>query len=247
MPFIHGCRFLFRFSGKAPPHQAKVDESLAVPPSETEQQELSVSGVETGYVARIRSVLDGEVPYSFAKRAGIGKSYMYEVLSGTKAPSLAFFSALAEASGVRAEWLISGRGMPSDAWNDRTALVARLEIGLDPLPVYKGKRVLVEVGSLNGISPMKAAIICAPDDGMAPVIEAGDDLIVEISPIEMISSHVYLIFCSEEMIVRRLWKTADGSFVMTPDWNKPVDISHCTVLAENDKIYARLIGIRKTL
>jgi hypothetical protein len=247
MPFIHGRRFLFRFSGNGLSHQAKVDASLAVPTSETEQPELSVSGVEAGYIARIRSVLDGEVPYSFAKRAGISKSYMYEVLGGTKAPSLAFFSALAETSAVRAEWLISGRGMPSDAWNDRTALVNRLGIGNGPAPVYTGKQVLVEIDSLNGVSPAKVAIICAPDDCMPPAIEAGDDLVIEVSPVKIISSHIYLIIHSGKLVVRRLWKADDKSFLVTSDWTKTTNTKSHAVLTEIDKIYARLIGVRKTL
>lgn len=247
MPFTHGCRFLFRFSGKGLAYQAKVDASLAVPPSETEQPELSVSGVEAGYVARIRSALNGEVPYSFAKRASIGKSYMYEVLGGTKAPSLAFFSALAETSGVRAEWLISGRGMPNDAWNDRTALVNRLEIGKSPVPVYNGKQVLVETDSLNGILPAKVAIICASDDSMAPAIEAGDDLLIEVSPVEIISGHIYLIFRSGKLVVRRIWKADEESLLETSDWRKSINIDLCNILADSDEIYAKLIGIRKIL
>ncbi|WP_157861897.1 hypothetical protein [Methylobacterium sp. Leaf361] len=220
---------------------------MAATPSETEPTELPVSGVEAGYADRIRSVLNGEAPYVFARRAGIGKSYMYEVLGGTKAPSLAFFSSIAETAGVRSDWLISGRGMPNEGWNGRTALIPRLEIGTNASLIDGGDQVLVEIDRLAGISPAKAAAISAPDSGMAPMIEIGDDLIVELEPSGIVDGQVYLIRSSASYILRKLKTIDDNNIIMISGSNSPASVSIETYSAGTNEIHARVAAIWKKL
>lgn len=220
---------------------------MAATHSETEPSELDVSGVEVGYADRIRSVLKGEAPYVFARRAGIGKSYMYEVLGGTKAPSLAFFSAIAEVAGVRSEWLISGRGMPNEGWNGRTALIPCLEISTDASPIDGGNQLLVEIDRLAGIPPTKAAAISAPDSGMAPMIEIGDELLVELDPSGIVDGQLYLIHNSNRFIIRKL-KIVDGTNVIMlsgPQISSDVSVENFSPLSH--KIHARIAVIWKTL
>lgn len=220
---------------------------MVATPSETEPSELDVPGVEAGYADRIRSVLNGEAPYVFARRAGIGKSYMYEVLGGTKAPSLAFFSAIAEVAGVRSDWLISGRGMPNEGWNGRTALIPRLEIGTDASLIDGGNQVLVEIDRLAGIPPTKAAVISAPESGMAPMIEIGDDLLVELKPSGIVDGQVFLIRDPEGFLLRKLKTVGSNNIIMLSGSNNSADISVETFSVENHKILARIAVIWKTL
>lgn len=208
---------------------------------------MDVSGVEAGYADRIRSALKGEAPYVFAKRAGIGKSYMYEVLGGTKAPSLAFFSSIAENAGVSSDWLISGRGMPNEGWNRRTALIPRLVIGMDASLVDGGDQVLVEVGRLAGIPSAKAAVISAPDNGTAPMIEIGDDLIVEIDPAGIVDGQVYIICNSSGCIIRQLKTIGPDNVIMLPGSSNSPHVSIENFSAETHKIRARIAAVWKTL
>lgn len=183
----------------------------------------------------------------FARRAGIGKSYMYEVLGGTKAPSLAFFSSIAEIAGVRSDWLISGRGMPNEGWNGRTALIPRLEIGTDASLIDGGNQVLVEIDRLGGIPPTKAAAISAPDSGMAPLIEIGDDLIVELEPAGIVDGQVYLIRASERYLLRKLKTAGENNVIMLSGPNNSSEVAVEIFSEENQKIHSRIAIIWKTL
>ncbi|MGX9980846.1 hypothetical protein [Methylobacterium fujisawaense] len=172
---------------------------------------------------------------------------MYEVLGGTKAPSLAFFSAIAEATGVRSDWLISGRGMPNEGWNGRTALIPRLEIGTDASPIDGGNQVLVEIDRLAGIPPTKAAVISAPENGMAPMIEIGDDLLVELEPAGIVDGQVFLIRDSERFLLRKLKIIGDNHIIMLSGSNNSSNVSIENFSVEKQKIHARIAVIWKTL
>ncbi len=160
---------------------------------------------------------------------------------------LRFFSAIAEVAGVRSDWLISGRGMPNEGWNGRTALIPRLEIGTDASLIDGGNQVLVEIDRLAGIPPTKAAVISAPESGMAPMIEIGDDLLVELKPSGIVDGQVFLIRDPEGFLLRKLKTVGSNNIIMLSGSNNSADISVETLSVENHKILARIAVIWKTL
>lgn len=158
------------------------------------------------------------------------------------------------ALGFRGEWLLGGAG-PARA----TELAVGPGGSLVAVPQYdvtaaagEGAAVLSE--SINhwlyfdrewlrrevGVSPSRLALIKAAGDSMAPTIEDGDLLLVDVQENRWKSDGVYVIGVEDEVWVKRLAKRLDGGLVISSDNPR---YAHTTDTIERADIRSvRLVG-----
>jgi len=151
------------------------------------------------------------------RQAALGKSprSLDRYAAGDEVP-VSVIRRLAEASAVPIDWLVSGKGAADDTggevyvrrlWLDTSAGDASGGEGLH----FPG-RILDQVG----IQPTNARFLEAAGDSMAPTLNDGDLMLVDVAARDLVEGKIYVITIGAEVFVKRL-RRAPGRIVMMSD------------------------------
>lgn len=177
------------------------------------------AGTDKDFPQRLRVIIGAESIASFARRVGVSRSWLHDVLNGRPA-SLATLSSIADSTGYTLDWLAWGQGMPSRALVGRVAIVSRLiaQIGNDKTLMFSiadAPPVIVdsELFTELKIDAANAGVLAAPDDEMSPTIWAMDDLLIDQSDREPVDGAIYVVSLSGRLTTRRAVQVKQGNWV----------------------------------
>lgn len=176
-----------------------------------------------------------------AERAGVPFGTLVGYLEGGEM-KLSNAEALADATGVRLEWLASGRGpmREGDPGNDlvippAAALPATgtVEIKRYDAGASAGRRRLGFLGEGRVVdrlvfsedwvrrvlrrNPANLAVIEAWGDSMAPTIGDGDVLMLDVQPDGLVTGRIYVVEVDGELLVKRIQRRMTGQVVVLSD------------------------------
>jgi phage repressor protein C with HTH and peptisase S24 domain len=191
------------------------------------------SEAERGFLARMNVLVDrAGGATELARRTGLSKRVIDKYRAGESEPNRERLIRLAEGGGVSLAWLVTGHGSPETASlstgepdDDYIALprydvaaaagsgaaVVREEI-VDAL-YFRKDWLHLELG----VNPSDLAIISAVGDSMAPTIEDGDLLVLEIGEGRWKSDGVYVIAVEDSVWVKRVARRKDGGLMISSD------------------------------
>jgi transcriptional regulator with XRE-family HTH domain len=197
-----------------------------------------------GHISQRLKSLMGEMDVgSFAKKVGVSRSFIYDILNG-KPASIAILSEISDNMGCDWRWLVTGEGMPSEDWKQTTTLVPRLA----PAPTGRakalkvtGQHMLFATQLLNelGIAPAQAAVFTASDSDMSPVINLSDDALIHLAEQRLSQGNLFLIGIGNRITIRRAFSPDGGAtwILMSERQSVPqISISE----AHRCRIYGRL-------
>lgn len=182
--------------------------------------------------SRLKVVVDqAGGPERFAQLSGIPARMIYKYLTNQADPSRERTVTLAYTGGVSVGWLAAGEELgPPD--NER----AELPTDYVALPRYDvqaaaGAGQLVEseqvvdwihfqrdwIRRTLGVSPAQLTIIEAVGDSMAPTIDDGDLLLVDVGDPKLRGDGIYVIAVDDALLVKRLAIKLAGGLVISSD------------------------------
>lgn len=179
-----------------------------------------------------------------ARLSGIQLGTLNRYLAGRDIGT-AFLVPLADATGVRLEWLVSGRGPMRAGMEDpkadfRAALERADELQAPPpivmIPRYDvrstgGPGGIAEPGKVAeyvplprdlirrklGLDPANLAIIDHAGDSMWPTLHDGDSLVVNTAQRDIADGKIYTFSTGHDLMTKRLQRRIDGSVLVTSD------------------------------
>ena len=164
--------------------------------------------------ARVRALIGESDVRSFAKKVGVSKTFIYDILGG-KPASIAILSDIADNAGYNWRWLVTGEGMPSEQWEQTTTLVPRLALlpktGRSKELKQTGQHMLFATQLLTelGIAPAEAAIFTVSDGDMSPVLNLADDALIHLAEQRLSQGNIFVIGIAGRITIRRAF-SADG-------------------------------------
>jgi len=177
----------------------------------------------TGFSVRIRklaTLIGG--PKQLSERSGLSRAVIGKYLSGKSDPSRERLIKLAEAAGISIRWLATGEGEMSGN-DDSYVFMPRLEIRKGQLSVVSDQIVdhiafrAERVRESLRVDPGGLALIEARGDAMAPTIQGGDLLLIEVSGQPVAPDGVYALVRPDGLAVKRLVRRIDGLIEVRSD------------------------------
>ncbi len=186
---------------------------------------------EPEFHARLKQLMDGESPFSWAAHIGLSKGSFARVWKEGTIPNPNNLRLIADKTGVSIDWLLSGREpmmreeMGTVAEARDFALVPRFNITVgeggtlssdqivDHLAFKKGWLKEIGLGEDNLI------LTTSRGDSMEPFIPDGALLLVDREK-RIPADGVFLLLLEGELIPRRLQRDMDGSVWIRCDNNK---------------------------
>lgn len=184
-----------------------------MPPRNQSKQFDAKSAEEIGQ--RVRIVMGKETVTSFAKRLGVSRQWLYDILNGRvhREASVATLSSISDIVGYSLEWLVTGKGMPNDLWAEKTALVRRAT----PKPGARGRiklestdeLVLVPNTFLRGIEGHIAELVVVGGEivELSAMVGASDEMLVDRSDHKLIDKGLFLVQLEKRLLACRAIKT----------------------------------------
>jgi len=210
---------------------------------------------------RLRIAIGNESTNRFAKKCGIGESLVRKYLNGSL-PGIDKALAMARASGVSLDWLVSGEGsMRADekadeaSLDDEFAMVPGYNIqvaagdGALPGPENATRKLAFRHKWLRyrGLKVKNLALVFAKGDSMEPTIDDNNTVMIDTSQKELRDGSIYVIRTNDHLIIKRI-QTRLGSQVLLISDNKaypPIEVSMDEV---NDlEVIGRAVWIGKDL
>ncbi|WP_414473222.1 LexA family transcriptional regulator [Microvirga sp. M2] len=199
--------------------------------SDTSPQKPLEAGADKDLSRRLRLIIAGESIASFARRVGVSRQWLHDILNG-RPVSLATLSSIADSTGYSLEWLARGKGMPSGALEERLELVPRLRVQIDQSDVVTfsladGPPVVVpsELFIQLGMEVENAGVLAAPDDGMSPIIGTADDILIDQSDRKLVDGAIYVVLAAGRLSTRRAVQTEEGTWVFLSEDSRKKPIS----------------------
>lgn len=189
--------------------------STDVHESGPEAQQGDPTGFEPGFGARLKTAVGSARISVLSAQVGITPSYFYAMLRDARRPSVGSLLAIAQLTGVSLDWLLTGRGSQFREFSGRTLLVPCHRIASDGTLTATGDHEVVSARAARGMDIKHAASVEAPDDGLAPLIEIGDMLLIEAPPSGIVDRGVYLARVEGKVEVRRAEPARDGWWVLS--------------------------------
>lgn len=193
-------------------------------------------------------------PGELARRSRLSRRVIDKYRSGESEPNRPRLVALARAGGVSVEWLATGEG--SMVPEHRTAPVGDDYIALPRYDVRAaaGGGAIVEAEPVVdwiyfkrdwlrrtlGVSPSELAIIEAVGDSMAPTIDDGDLLLVDVGEPKLRGEGIYVIAVDDALVVKRIAIKLGGGLVISSD-NPHYHATH-QELTRSELEFLRIIG-----
>lgn len=197
---------------------------------------------DQSFADRLKELIGSGSANRFAQDVDIGGSLLRKYLSGAT-PGIDKVARIAEVTGARVEWLVTGRGPMRYDENDGQAaqgsaqlpaaklempgftLVPRLDVrasagsGLVSYTEEALDYLAFQEGWLRArkINPATARVITAKGDSMEDTIRDGDTLLVDTSIDRFRDNAIYVVIYGEMTLVKRVHGRANGSLQLISD------------------------------
>lgn len=213
-------------------------------PTRTQESDFSGRNSDAGFAARVDEVARKAGSVSeLARASGISRRMIDRYRSGAE-PTRDNLVVFARAVGVSLEWLATGEGPKERAdfhWSGPSPMAVEAKSSLQgegyvALPRYDvraaaGGGALVEqeqvvdwiyfkqdwLRNTLGLGPQRLAIIEAVGDSMAPSINDGDLLLVDVGEPPLRGDGIYVIAVDDVLLVKRIAITLGGGLVISSD------------------------------
>jgi transcriptional regulator with XRE-family HTH domain len=191
---------------------------------------------------RVRILLGNESVIAFAKRLGISRQWLHDILSGrvSREASVATLSSIGDTMGYSWEWLMTGRGMPKDSWGEKTMLVSRFvpQTGARKIILARveGELVLVPTSFLNGSEAKggELGVIAGKDVDMRPLIGRSDEVLVDFKDQKLVNDGLFMVQVKDRLLACRAIK-AHSVWLLSLDESVSAD-----TLIEDYRILGRI-------
>ena len=195
---------------------------------------MVVEGIERGFQSRLDQVLKqfGSVA-EMARSVGVSDNAIYKWMSGRGQPSVANLVALARAARVSVEWLATGheiavikRAMGHSTEHGDYVFVPRYDVkGAAARGGPLRSEQIVDflafktewVKSRLKTDPRNLLLIEAAGDAMAPTLEDGDLLLVDLEEPRFRHDGVYVLRREHELAVKRVQRRPEGTLTVRSD------------------------------
>jgi transcriptional regulator with XRE-family HTH domain len=172
---------------------------------------------------RLRAVIGNESIASFARRVGVSRQWLHDILNG-KPVSLATLSSIADSTGYNLDWLARGKGMPSGTLEGQFELVPRFAARVDAdgrveISVADEPPLTIPSALFNqhNIDVANVGVLAAPDNGMFPIICAGDDVLIDRYDRNPTDGGVYIVAIAGCLALRRAVQTQGAWVFLSED------------------------------
>lgn len=201
-----------------------------------------------GFARRLRTLVvkTGSVS-ALARAAGTSGGAIHKWLKAQSEPSRDRLIALARAGKVSVRWLATGEGAQEEGLPEGYAIppCGCAEVA-GKYGAKLGGRQIVDTLAFKqewverrlGLEPSAVLLVEAMGDAMAPTIEEGNLILVDISEPPFKDDGVYVIVRGDRLSVRRLSRRLDGTIVASAD--NPA-YSAETVQADSIKLVGRVV------
>jgi transcriptional regulator with XRE-family HTH domain len=202
---------------------------------------------------RLRSILENTAVSVFAKRVGVSRQWLHDILSGKIPPesSIGTLSSIADTMGYNLDWLVTGKGMPSDKWTEQTTLLPRLAVqkgarGAAALKIMEGETVLISSGIMNELHVARHSVGVAlgSDVGLSAGSGGSDELLVDLDDRKLTEGGLFLVQVRGQILVRRALATEEGQWLLS---SEGLAGSVGSVLSTGYKVIGRIRFIWKRL
>lgn len=169
----------------------------------------------SGLPERIELLRKGRPISRFARDAGVDEGSIRQYLQAKTSPSLDNLVKIARANNVSVDWLATGEGVPDISTGDTDdipvqRLAFRASAGGGAVVVDEAAQFMrfprVILGHI-GVRPENARILEARGESMAPTINDGDLLVVDVSDQTIAEGKIYTFSIGDDVFVKRLRRT----------------------------------------
>jgi transcriptional regulator with XRE-family HTH domain len=197
--------------------------------------EIITENANTPLVTRLRAQMlrKGLNPKTLAERANVGRSFVYDILSGRSCnPTSGKIAAIAQELGVSMQYLLSGvhsqAGSAENNWTD-IATISTLKI-----ESTMNSNIIVSVADVSSSyyfteSWIRETLHSTPEyirniaiscDSMYPTLKAGDSIMVDIAKKDINPPGIFVIFDGVALKPRRLEMLAPERILVRADNDK---------------------------
>lgn len=187
---------------------------------------------DPGFMARMNVLLERVGgPANLARKSGLSTRVIAKYRDGDSDPNRARLVSLAVAAGVSLVWLATGAGEMTAPAIDEHDSADYVAVPRYDIQAAAGSGAVVVSDNVSdliyfrrdwlreelGVNPRSLAIITAVGDSMAPTIEDGDLLIVDVREQKWTRDGIYVIGVEDELWVKRVDRLPDGGLVLSSD------------------------------
>ena len=183
-------------------------------------------------IAKIADIVGGKK--QLARAIGISESQLYRYISGDSQPTVEPLAAIAKCGSVHLDWLVLGEGPTGimrelndgkSSYEDNSNFIQIREYSEDGVEPINLSAADLGKFAFNQLWLVKAGfriedlrLVRAHGDAMAPTIDNGDILIVDISQKNFNGDAIYLLHVDTKLLVaKRLQHAADNGLVIVND------------------------------
>jgi transcriptional regulator with XRE-family HTH domain len=176
---------------------------------------------------RVRIVIGKASVTAFASRLGISRQWLHDILSGRVSPeaSVATLSNISDTMGYSLEWLMTGKGMPEDRWNEKTTLVPRLEPKISAgkkisLEMCESELVLLLTSALHGFEAHVSdlGVLRGEIVDMGPLVGPSDEVLVDLRDHQLVNNGLFVAQVEQRLLACRAIK-ARSAWVLSSSEN----------------------------
>jgi transcriptional regulator with XRE-family HTH domain len=173
---------------------------------------------------RVRNLLGNESVTAFAKRVGISRPWLHDILSGrvSREASVPTLLSLADCLGYSVEWLVTGQGMPNDRWTGKTTLLSRLvtktsarkKINLEKI---QGELILVPTSLLDGLEANVSdlGVLAGAKVDLGPLVGPSGEVLVDLKDHALVNNALFIAQVQERLLACRAIK-AQSVWLLSP-------------------------------
>jgi transcriptional regulator with XRE-family HTH domain len=162
---------------------------------------------------RVRNLLGDESVTAFAKRVGISRPWLHDILGGrvSREASVPTLLSIASKLGYSLDWLVTGTGMPKDAWSGKTTLVWRIAAKTDArkkITLQKVELELVPTSLLSGVEAdvTDLGILGAENVDLGPLIARSDEVLVDLKDHTLVKNGLFIAKVKDRLLACRAIK-----------------------------------------
>jgi transcriptional regulator with XRE-family HTH domain len=175
--------------------------------------------------ARIRNLLGSESVTAFAKRVGISRPWLHDILGGriSREASVPTLLSIADSLGYNLHWLVTGTGMPKDAWSAKTTLVWRIAVKTNArkkiaFERVDGEMVLMPTSLLSGLNADVAdlGVLGGESFDLGAYVGRSDEVLVDLKDHTLVKNGLFIAKVKDRLLACRAIK-AHSVWLLSPD------------------------------